>query len=136
MARTKNVAKIHGAAFYFAHISRDKMDIANYFNVQKRTITRWAKEPEWEQALDAWGYEGDRKFLSPPRRDIAKNNKKLFKKARVTYIMAMLSGKPKHKLATITGEAVGLPRATIHRWAMQHGWREYSVVSQVSSSEK
>ena len=126
MAKPKNVAKIHGAAFYFAHISRDKMEIADYFNVQKRTVTRWSKEPEWEQALEAWGYEGERKFLAPPRRDIANNKKKLFKKARDIYIEAMFAGKPMHKLATITGEAIGLPRTTIHRWAKQHGWREYS----------
>ena len=124
MARPKTLAKIYGAAFYFAHISRDKKEIAEYFNVQQRTVTRWSKEPEWEEALDTWGYDGDRKFLSPPRRDIAKGNRELFKKARDIYIKALLDGEPTHKLATITGEKVGLPRATIHRWAKQHGWRE------------
>jgi len=124
MARPKNVAKIYGAAFYFAHISRDKKEIADYFNVQKRTVTRWSKQPEWEQALEAWGYQGERNFITPPRSDIANNNKKLFKKARDIYIEALLAGEPTHKLATITGEAVKLPRATIHRWAKQHGWRE------------
>lgn len=126
MARTETIAKIHGAAFYFAHISRYRKEIADYFDVQERTITRWAKQPEWEQALKVWKYDGERTFLEPPRRDIAKGHTELFKKARDAYIEALIAGKPTHKLATIAGEAVGLPRTTIHRWAKQHAWRDHS----------
>ena len=124
MARPKDVAKIYGAAFYFAYISRNKQEIAHHFDVQKRTVTRWSKQPEWEQALKVWKYEGERTFLTPPRRDIAKGKKEQFEKAREVYIEALSAGEPTHKLATIAGEVVRLPRTTIHRWAKQHGWRE------------
>ena len=80
MARTKDLAMIHGAAFYFANISRDKKRIAEHFGVSVRTIERWSKEPEWEQALNAWGYTGERSFTPPPRRDIANESRENYEK--------------------------------------------------------
>ena len=134
MPRTKDLAKIYGAAFYFAHISRDRKKIANHFNVDDRTIARWAKEPEWTHALDAWGYTGDRSFETPPRRDIANKNSDQYQKAKDIYLEALRAGEPSHKLATIAGEAVDLPRATIHRWAMTHNWRDYNNVTFIGVS--
>ncbi len=135
MARTKDLAMIHGAAFYFAHVSRDKKKIANHFGVTERTIERWSKEPEWEQALNAWGYTDDRSFTSPPRRDIAHKSRGSYQKAKAIYIEAQQAGEPHHKLATIVGEATGLPPATIRRWAMKHRWRDYYSDSNVPSGE-
>lgn len=125
MARTKDLAIIYGTAFYFAHISRDKKKIADHFGVTVRTIERWSKEPEWEQALNAWGYKGERSFTPPPRRDIANKFRERYEKAKAIYIEALQAGEPDHKLATITGKYIGLPPATIRRWAIKHRWREY-----------
>ena len=47
----KNVGKIHAAATYFAFVSRDITAIAKAFGVDTRTIRRWAKDEEWEIAL-------------------------------------------------------------------------------------
>ena len=135
MARTKDLAMIHGAAFYFANISRDKKRIAEHFGVSVRTIERWSKEPEWEQALNAWGYTGERSFTPPPRRDIANESRESYEKARSIYIQALQAGEPDHKLATIAGEATGLPPATIRRWAMKHRWRDHYWDSNVSNKE-
>ena len=135
MARTKDLAMIHGAAFYFANISRDKKRIAEHFGVSVRTIERWSKEPEWEQALNAWGYAGERSFTPPPRRDIANESRENYEKARSIYIEALQAGEPDHKLATIAGEATGLPPATIRRWAMRHRWRDYYRENRTSDRE-
>ena len=125
MALTKDVAKIHGSAFYFAYISRDKKRIAHHFNVSERTIERWSKEVEWHQALNAWGYTGDRNFSRSPRRDIANHSRERFDQAKAIYIKAFRSGELLHKLATITGEATGLPPSTIRRWANRYNWKAY-----------
>ena len=124
MSKTKDLAMIHGAAFYFAYISRDKKQIANFFGVSNRTIERWSKEPEWEHALKKWGYTGERSFITPPRRDMANKYKESYERAKAIYFEAHHAGEPYHKLATIAGEAVDLPRTTIHRWATMHGWRD------------
>ena len=122
MAKTKDLAMIHGAAFYFAYISRDKNQIASFFGVTDRTIARWAQDPVWEDALNVWGYTGDRSFITPPNRDIANKHKESYEKAKTIYFEAYHAGEPSHKLATIAGKAVDLPRTTIHRWATQRGW--------------
>ncbi len=42
--------------------------------------------------------------------------------AKNTYCNAHAAGEPKHKLATITAEATGLPAHRIRRWATKHKW--------------
>lgn len=125
MANTKDIAMIHGAAFYFAYISRDKKRIAHHFNVSERTIDRWSKTIEWKEALDAWGYTGDRKFTRAQRRDIASNSREKFEQAKAIYIKAFKSGEPLHRLATIAGGATKLPPSTIRRWAHRYNWKAY-----------
>lgn len=123
MPQVKPIAKIHCAAAYFVFVSRDINDIAAAFDTSNRTIRRWAEDPEWETALDACGYTGDRNFETQPYRDTERDAGRLFEKAREAYIVAVKSGAPKHRWATIAAEAVDLPRRRVHNWAMKHGWR-------------
>ena len=116
--------KIHAAAFFFVNTSRDLHEIANAFGVTEYAVRKWAKTPQWEKALDVFGYTGDRDFITKPTRDTVRDAGETFETARKVYLQAMLNGEPKHKLATITGEAVGLPRRRIHAWAQQYNWRE------------
>ncbi len=125
MARTKDVALIHGAAFFFSYVSRDRSKIADHFDVSERTIERWSKLPEWHEALNVWGYTGDRDFIRKPRRDIAYSSRERFDQAKAIYIDAFKSGSPLHSLATITGEATKLPASTIRRWANRYHWKTY-----------
>ena len=124
MPQVKPIVKIHCAAAYFVFVSRDINEIAETFGTSNRTIRRWAEDEEWETALDACGYTGDRNFETQPYRDTERDAGGLFEKAREAYTVAMESGEPKHRLATIAAEAVRLPRRRVHDWAMKHGWRE------------
>ena len=76
------------------------------------------------EALDVFGYTGDRDFLTKPTRDTVRDAGETFEKARKVYLEAMRNGEPTHKLATLAGEAVGLSRRRIHAWAQQYGWRD------------
>ena len=88
--------KIHAAAFYFVYTSRDLHEIANVFGVTEYAVRKWAKTPQWEKALDVFGYTGDRDFITKPTRDTVRD----------------------------AGESVGLSRRRIHAWAQQYGWRD------------
>lgn len=123
MPQVKPIVKIHCAAAYFVFVSRDINEIAEAFDTSDRTIRRWSNAPEWETALDACGYTGDRTFETQPYRDTERDIGGLFEKAREAYVVAVKSGEPKHRWATIAGNAVGLPRRRVHDWAMKHGWR-------------
>lgn len=125
MANTIDLARIHGAAFYFAYISRDKKIIAEHFQVSVRTIERWSQTDAWKDALNAWGFTGDNTgFSSPPTRDIARKSRENFDRAKRLYIETLNAGEPDHKIASIVGEATGLPPSTIRRWAKRYNWRE------------
>ena len=124
MRQQRLLVKIHAAAFYFSHISRDVNDISEVFDVSKDAIYKWVKTPEWQYALDVFGYTGDREFARRPRRDTARDAGEVFEKARDAYFKAMREGVPTRRLATVAGAAVGLPRRRIHAWAKQYGWRE------------
>ena len=124
MPHQNTTIKIHAAAFYFVYTSRDLHEIANVFAVTEYAVRKWAKTPQWEKALDVFGYTGDRDFITKPTRDTVRDAGETFEKARKVYFQASRNGVPTHKLATLTGEAVGLPRRRIHAWATQYGWRE------------
>lgn len=119
----KSLVKIPAAAFYFARISRDIREIAKEFDVTEWAVRKWAKTSEWHEALDVFGYKDERRFATQPTRDTARDNGEIFDKAKQAYQEALNAGKPHHKLATIAGERVGLPRRRIHDWAMKHNWR-------------
>ena len=124
MRQQRLLVKIHAAAFYFSHISRDVHEISEMFGVSKDAIYKWVKTPEWAFALDVFGYTGDREFARRPRRDTQRDAGELFEKAREAYFKAIRDGVSTRKLATVAGAAVGLPRRRIHAWAKQYGWRE------------
>lgn len=135
MAKTRDIAMIHGAAFYFAYISQDKKRIASHFNVSERTIDRWSKTREWEEALNAWGYTGNRSFTRTLRRDIASASRERFEQAKAIYIKTFKSGEPLHRLATITGKATGLPPSTIRRWTNRYNWKAYLEEDEIAYRE-
>jgi len=116
--------KIHAAAFYFSHISRDVHDIAEMFGVSRDAIYKWAKTEEWSEALDVFGYTGERGFDRQPSRDTQRDAGDVFLRARTAYFKAMSDGVPVRKLATVAGDAVGLSRRRVHAWAVQYGWRK------------
>ncbi len=122
--RKKSLVKRPAAAFYFARISRDIRKIAEEFDVTEWTVRKWAKTSEWHEALNVFAYKGDRQFDTQPTRDAARENREIFDMAKQAYQEALNAGKPYHKLATIAGERVGLPRRRIHDWAMKYNWRE------------
>ena len=121
--RKKSLVKIPAAAFYFARISRDVHKIAREFDVTEWAVRKWAKTFEWHEALNVLDYKGDRRFAIQPTRDAARENGEIFNKAQQAYQEALNAGTPYHKLATIAGERVGLPRRRIHDWAMKYNWR-------------
>ena len=124
MRQQRLLVKIHAAAFYFSHISRDVNEIALALGVSRHAVYKWAKMPEWGFALDVFNYDGDRSFQRCPRRDTARDAGDVFEKARDAYFKAIAEGVATNKLATVAGAAVGLPRRRIHAWAKQYGWRE------------
>ena len=127
MAMGKNLAKIHGAAVYFAHVSQNVQEIAGTFGVSERSVRRWAEEEkEWEESLNACGYTGDHTFKSKPTRKPDRDTKDLFEATHEAYIAARKAGKPLHKLPTLIADSIGsgLSPRRVYEWAKKHRWQE------------
>lgn len=127
MPMEKNLVKIHGAAVYFAHVSRDIQDIAVTFGVSERSVRRWAEEEEeWGESLSACGYKGDHTFKPKPTRKPERDTEDLFKAAHDAYVKARKEGKPLHKLPTIIAHNIGAeisPRR-VYEWAKKYRWQD------------
>lgn len=128
--------KIPAAAFYFARISRDIHQIATVFDVTEWAVRKWAKTREWAEALETFGYRGDRSFATKPTRDTKRDNGELFEKAHEVYTEAIDAGKPNHQLATIVAAQVGVPRRRIHDWAMRYDWRNRKTMRELKFSHR
>ena len=126
MPQVKPFAKIHTAAAYFAFISRNIREIAEHFDVSDRTIRRWASDEEWDAALDACLYTGDRTFETQPRRDTQRENPDTFAEAETVYQAAIARSEPRHKVASLTSRETGVPIRKIWEWARKFNWREES----------
>ena len=133
MAKSKDLAKIHVAAIYFAEKSRDINKIATTVGVSTRTIRRWStEEPEWEKALQLWENGPDtpihvnRAFETKPKRNARRDTSELFEAAETAYREAIERDVASHKLASQTAEKVGkgLTRRRVFEWAKLYGWGE------------
>lgn len=116
------IEKIHAAAWFFAKHSRDLNTIATEFSVSTDAVRKWAKTPQWDTALDAFKYTGDRSFAKKKTRDAERDAGDLLYHARDTYTKLLQEGTPDHKLVSITAETTGLPDRRIRDWAKRYNW--------------
>ena len=123
MPRERDYALLHAAASHFANLSRKAAEIAESVGVADRTIRQFARDPEWDRALDTFGYTSIREFERSPRRDAAREKGETYDHSREIYTQLMKDGAPRHKLASRTAEAVDMPPRTIRRWATNANWQ-------------
>ena len=120
------IAKVHGAAALFAFITRDAQQLATHFNVTPATIKRWAKTPYWTQALNQFGYTGDRTFETQPFRDTERDAGKTFQRAKEAYMKAVFDGIPPHQRASRVAKEVGITPRRARTWAKRFEWESES----------
>lgn len=121
MAKPIELARVHGAAYHFAFISRDKAEIAYYLNLSERTIYRYSKMKEWHHALDLFGYSGERAFLKRATRDASRDNPD-FKLAKEKYRAFYLSGDNQEDIPRRVEHFTGIPATQVRKWAEKHQW--------------
>ena len=121
MAKPIELARVHGAAYHFAFISRDKLEIAHYLDVSERTIHRYAKMDEWHHALDIYGYKGERTFLRRVTRHPERDHPD-YKCAKREYLDFYAGYVSKSALARRVERATGIPRKRIREWARKYDW--------------
>ena len=120
---SRAIKKIQRAAHYFAHNSRDVQNIADAFGVSHYAVRKWAKTPDWHNALDAFGYEGDRGFSAPPKRNAPREQGETFTAVYEAYMERLRAGIPKHTIARLVEAETGVVQQKIRRWARWYNWK-------------
>ena len=123
MPQTKPIAKIHAAATYFAFVSRNPHQIALAFHLKEvRTLHRWADMPEWDEALDACNYTGDRCFQNVPG-DLREDGTSVFELAHQAYCQAVEKGIPANRrAAVVASEIPEITSRKVRDWARKYKW--------------
>ena len=123
--REHRIAKIHMAAGFFAVLTRDAEEIGEYMKMSARNVIRYSKESEWQTALEAVGYTGDRTFrVNRHGRDPERNNPELFQKAKAVYLENAKTATSGWQASVATAAALDLIPRTVWNWAKRYGWND------------
>ena len=124
MQRQQTLIKIHAAAYHFASVSREIQEIAAAFEVSEWAVRKWAKTPEWQKALNTFGYNGNPNFETHPKRDTTREKPKELETVRTVYLQLIDNGVPSHKLPRLVSEITGIDKRRIYEWAKRFHWRD------------
>lgn len=117
--------KLHAAAVLFAQRNGcSAQAIADILDIPLNSVYRYAKQPEWEEALDTLGYTGDRQFTRKTTRDPQKDSGELVAQARGLYTKERLDGLNHKKAVTAVVDELGLKRRRINEWAAKYEWEK------------
>ena len=117
------IAKIHMAAGLFAVVTRDAEEIGDLMQMSSRNVIRYSKEPEWQTALEAVGYTGDRTFrVNKSGRDPEGTAE--FQKAKEVYLKNKPTETSGWQCAVATAEELDLTPRTVWNWAKRYRWND------------
>ena len=118
-----SLIKLHAAATIFT--SRGgcaaKM-IAEILRIPLNSVYHFAKMPEWDDALDTLGYEGDRQFSVERTRDPQRDSGELVAQARALYITHRRRGDTHKKAVTAASTTLAIDRRRINQWHSRYNW--------------
>lgn len=127
MPKPRPIEKIRAAARHFATISNNIHEIATAFEVSTDTIRRWATQPEWQETLDALGYQGDRTFARTTR-DTERERGEELENVRTAYFELLkafdLIGDPPRRITRLVSEKTGVKQRTVYEWAKRYDWEK------------
>lgn len=122
--RKSSLIKLHAAVTIFASRGGcSAQEIADVLGMTYNTVYHLAKMPEWDEALDAMRYEGDRQFTPQKRRDPLKDSPERVAQARTLYIDARRDGQKHSRAVNAVMAAIQIKdRRTINQWAKRFNW--------------
>ena len=113
----QRIVKIYTAAYLFSIQPKISVaDLAAQMNVPEGSVYRMARSVEWDEALDALGYTGDRTFRREPRRSLQREQGDTVKRTYTVIDELMAEGLTEKQAVTRTAQMLDLPRRRIYEW--------------------
>lgn len=121
---TASLIKCHAVAFYFAqqHEGCAAKEIADVFEMPLNSVYHLAKQPEFDVALDALNFEGDRKFTKKKTRDPRRDDAELVAQTRSCYLMERRKGLKHTRAVSEVSNFLDVDRRRVNDWYDRYNW--------------
>ena len=115
--------KLHAAATIFSQRGGcSAKEIAEILDIPLNSVYHFAKQPEWDKALNTLQYAGERAFKSEKRRDTLRDSGDLVARARGLYLQQRCDSRTHKQAVSVVCESLTLKRRRVNEWAAKFGW--------------
>ena len=123
MPKNFNYYKIGAVAYLFiTEPDKTVKEIAAEVGVRENTVHQWLAKGEWDKALDAFDFTGDRSLRRKASRDLERESGDVIELAKSTYRDARADGMNKGEASKHTAKIVNVSEKTIFNWRKRFGW--------------
>ena len=121
--RRFNLYKIGAVAILFiTQPDKTVKEIAEAVGIREHTVYQWQAKGQWDKALDAFNFTGDRSLRRKAARDLERESADLIALAKSTYSDARATGMNKGQASKHTAKIVNVSEKTIFNWRKRFGW--------------
>ena len=123
MPKNFNYYKMGAVAYLFINEPEKTVkEIADAVGIRENTVHQWQAKGEWDKALDAFNFTGDRSLRRKASRDLERESSDLIALAESTYRAARDDGMNKGQASKHTAKVVNVSEKTIFNWRKRFGW--------------
>lgn len=123
MPKNFNYYKIGAVAYLFiTEPDKTVKEIADTVGVREPTVHQWQAKGEWDKALDAFNFTGDRSLRRKASRDLERESGAVIELAKSTYDAARDTGMNKGQASQHTAKIVNVSEKTIFNWRKRFDW--------------
>ncbi|MYA71064.1 hypothetical protein F4009_05490 [Candidatus Poribacteria bacterium] len=125
MPKNFNYYKMGAVAYLFIN-EPDKTvkEIADAVGIRENTVHQWQAKGEWDKALDAFNFTGDRSLRRKAARDLERESSDVIALAESMYREARDTGMNKGQASKHTAKIVNVSEKTIFNWRKRFAWDE------------
>ena len=123
MPKNFNYYKMGAVAYLFIkEPEKTVKEIAGEVGVRENTVHQWQAKGEWDKALDAFNFTGDRSLRRKASRDLERESGDVVALAESTYRAARGDGMNKGDASKHTAKIINVSEKSIFNWRKRFGW--------------
>ena len=123
MPKNFNYYKMGAVAYLFiTEPDKTVKEIADAVGIRENTVHQWQAKGEWDKALDAFDFTGDRSLRRKASRDLERESGDVIDLAKSTYAAARDAGMNKGNASKHTAKIVNVSEKTIFNWRKRFEW--------------
>lgn len=123
MPKNFNYYKIGAVAYLFiTEPDKTVKEIAEAVGIREHTVHQWHAKGEWDKALDAFNFTGDRSLRRKASRDLERESSDQIALAKSTYAGARADGMNKGNASKHTAKIISVSEKTIFNWRKRFDW--------------